>query len=104
MTHSGGKPHNIGDRGQRYEVRATGWPKDGESAVGWTDDLKHAEKMASSILKAPSCAAAAIIERAMCTICATVESPHFYHGCAVRDGYITDWQCDGEGHLTRFIK
>ena len=33
-----------------------------------------------------------------------MEEPHFDYGCAVRDGSTTDWQCDGEGHLTRFIK
>lgn len=26
MTHSGGKPHAVGDRGQRYEVRMAGYP------------------------------------------------------------------------------
>jgi hypothetical protein len=38
MTHSGGKPHdNIGDRGQRYEVRCL--DEDGaEKVIGWTDD------------------------------------------------------------------
>lgn len=36
MTHSGGKPHtNVGDRDQRYEIRATGYPKDAESVIGW---------------------------------------------------------------------
>lgn len=32
MTHSGGKPHtNVGDRGQRYELRVTGYPKPEET-------------------------------------------------------------------------
>lgn len=40
MTHSGGKPHtNIGDRGQRYEVR--GVMRDGTVEVfGWTNEPK----------------------------------------------------------------
>lgn len=34
MTHSGGKPHtNIGDHGQRYEVRSTGYPKYGADSL-----------------------------------------------------------------------
>lgn len=65
MTHSGGKPHtNIGDLGQRYEIRATGYPrKDEESVIGWAQDLKHAQEMADSILKAPSCTSTRIIDR-----------------------------------------
>lgn len=51
MTHSGGKPHtNIGDRGQRYETRSTGWPKAEKTVVGWSPNpdggifiaMKHA--------------------------------------------------------------
>lgn len=38
MTHSGGKPHtNIGDRGQRYEVRYLD-EDDVEHVFGWTED------------------------------------------------------------------
>ncbi|WP_315782251.1 hypothetical protein [Bradyrhizobium sp. SZCCHNPS1003] len=40
-------------------------------------------------------------ETAKCTLCAAVESPGFYTGCMVRDGEVTDWRCDGKGHLTR---
>ncbi len=36
MTHSGGKPHNVGDKGQRYEVRAVSM-QGKEFVVGWTE-------------------------------------------------------------------
>ena len=42
MTHSGGKPHNVGDRGQRYEVRADGYPHPGDNAIGWCDHASGA--------------------------------------------------------------
>lgn len=63
MTHSGGKPHNVGDKGQRYEVRAIGWPKDGESIVGWCPTLEGAERMASATRTAPGCVVTKIIDR-----------------------------------------
>jgi hypothetical protein len=43
-------------------------------------------------------------ETAICTLCAGVESPGFYTGCMVRDGHITDWQCDGNGNLSRPVR
>ena len=51
MTHSGGKPHAVGDRGQRYEVSFF----DGEKrqVYGWTDDAETARKMGDSIDKHP---------------------------------------------------
>lgn len=64
MTHSGGKPHtNVGDRGQRYEVRATGYPKHGVSVIGWSDDLVGADKMAAAIRLAPGCTSTEIYDR-----------------------------------------
>lgn len=63
MTHSGGKPHPVGDRGQRYEVRMVGYPEEGNNVLGWTDELTVAEKMMSSILKAPGCTSAQIFDR-----------------------------------------
>lgn len=64
MTHSGGKPHtNVGDRGQRYEIRATGYPKEGENVIGWASTLDGAEDMMKSILKAPSCTSSTIHDR-----------------------------------------
>jgi hypothetical protein len=64
MTHSGGKPHeDVGDRGQRYEVRATGYPKEEQSVIGWADDVYVANEMANAIRKAPGCRATAIFDR-----------------------------------------
>lgn len=36
-----------------------------------------------------------------CTLCAAEESPGFYTGCMVRDGHAPEWDCDGQGNLTR---
>ncbi len=52
MTHSGGKPHEVGDRGQRYEV--TFLRPNGERMIfGWSDTLLGAEGMVSGIEKHP---------------------------------------------------
>lgn len=66
MTHSGGKPHtNVGDRGQRYEVRMTGYgpKKPGESVLGWSDTPEGAHAMMAAILTAPGCTSARIFDR-----------------------------------------
>lgn len=64
MTHSGGKPHtNIGDRGQRFEVRAMGYPKEGWSVIGWSSDQIGALEMALAITRAPSCSAVEVFDR-----------------------------------------
>jgi len=64
MTHSGGKPHtNVGDRGQRYEIRATGYPKESESVIGWCATVEGAAEMADAIGKAPSCTSTTIFDR-----------------------------------------
>lgn len=56
--------HQVGDKGQRYEVRATGWPVEGqELPVALTDDLAKAERMARSIRSAPSCTSTVIFDR-----------------------------------------
>lgn len=64
MTHSGGKPHtNVGDRGQRYEVRASGYPKEGESVIGWAPTLLGAQDIAAAIREAPGCTSTVILDR-----------------------------------------
>ena len=63
MTWGGGKPHAVGDRGQRYEVRATGYPRKERSVIGWTESLDGAERMMVGILKAPGCTSAEIFDR-----------------------------------------
>ena len=77
MTHSGGKPHtNIGDRGQRYEVRSTGYPKAEKSMVGWAATLEGAEEMMKAFRKAPGCARVEIFDRqedrSVITMCAGI--------------------------------
>jgi hypothetical protein len=64
MTHSGGKPHNVGDKGQRYEILAHGYPKNElDNVIGWNDTLEGAEAMAAAIRKAPSCTSTKIFDR-----------------------------------------
>lgn len=64
MTHSGGQPHtNVGDRGQRFEIRAEGYPKAGKSCIGWSTTMEGAENMAGAIRLAPSCEATEIFDR-----------------------------------------
>lgn len=65
MTWGGGKPHPpVVDKGQRFEVRATGYPNaEGENVIGWTDNGERAAAMMSAILKAPGCTSASIFDR-----------------------------------------
>lgn len=63
MTHSGGKPHAVGDKGQRYEVHAVGYPKPGDNVIGWTDSESGAFRMMTAIAKAPGCTGSSIIDR-----------------------------------------
>lgn len=72
MTHSGGKPHAVGDRGQRFEIRATGWPRSEQSVIGWCDAIQSAEQWARGILKAPGCKTAEFEDRQEKTV-TTVE-------------------------------
>ncbi len=62
MTHSGGKPHAVGDRGQRYEV--TYLDIHGKRAVmGWTDFPAGANMMCDSIDKHPCWADPKVCDR-----------------------------------------
>jgi hypothetical protein len=64
MTHSGGKPHNVGDKGQRYEVLAHGYPKNElDNVIGWCNTLEGAYEMMKAILHAPGCTSAKIFDR-----------------------------------------
>jgi hypothetical protein len=54
MTHSGGKPHQTGDRGQRYEVSFFDPAANCRRVLGWTSDHKDALSMADAIEKHPS--------------------------------------------------
>lgn len=54
MTHSGGKPHNVGDRGQRYEVTFYDPSINARRVMGWSDTAEGAQSMAASIEAHPS--------------------------------------------------
>ena len=54
----------TGDKGQRYEISATGYPEQGRTMViGWTEYPHDAERMAKNFLKAPSCESTQIKDR-----------------------------------------
>ncbi len=52
MTHSGGKPHAVGDRGQRYEV--TYFDGEQRCVFGWSETITGAYAMKRCIEKHPS--------------------------------------------------
>lgn len=54
MTHSGGKEHAVGDKGQRYEVSFFNPSIDARMVYGWTDDNESALAMADNVEKHPS--------------------------------------------------
>lgn len=61
MTHSGGKPHAVGDKGQRYEVRYL----DGggvEHVMGWTE-VSDGGGLAKSLSKHPVWKLSQIVDR-----------------------------------------
>ncbi len=54
----------IGDKGQRWQVEALGYPREGEWAtIGWSDTRDGARAMASSIKNHPSCTQTRISDR-----------------------------------------
>jgi hypothetical protein len=62
VTHSGGKPHHVGDRGQRYEVSFE--DVGGKRMVfGWSDDMAGAERMMASIRLHPTWVQPAVRDR-----------------------------------------
>jgi len=54
MTHSGGKEHQVGDLGQRYEVSFFNPSTNARQVYGWTDDRASALVMSDCIEKHPS--------------------------------------------------
>lgn len=53
MTYDGGKPHAVGDRGQRFEVSVYDEDKGERIVCGWTDNADDASKMAASFALRP---------------------------------------------------
>lgn len=54
MTHSGGKPHEVGDRGQRYVVSVYDEAQNKRIDLALTNDIKHASEMATGAELRPS--------------------------------------------------
>ncbi len=55
---------STGDKGQRYEVKAFGYPFENQNCtIGWAEDLDAAKRMALSIAKAPGCVKWSIRDR-----------------------------------------
>lgn len=54
MTHSGGKPHAVGDRGQRFEITFFDPEQDARRVLGWSADAEGAQRMAASVSAHPS--------------------------------------------------
>jgi hypothetical protein len=54
MTHSGGKSHAVGDRGQRYEVTVFDEELGERRVFGWAEDELAAHHMGQTAIKRPS--------------------------------------------------
>jgi hypothetical protein len=63
MTHSGGKPHQVGDRGQRYRVTAHDHVHRRRIDVAYTNDLDMARGMRDSANMRPTWSDAKIEDR-----------------------------------------
>jgi hypothetical protein len=53
----------TGDKGQRFQITAMGYPKDGFNVIGWSNSEVNATKIAQTILKAPGCTTAQVYDR-----------------------------------------
>jgi hypothetical protein len=56
-------PEKIGDKGQRYELRMTGYPKDEESVIGWGNDKAGLTEVGVSLGKAPGATSMRVVDR-----------------------------------------
>ncbi|MEL6233299.1 MAG: hypothetical protein AAFR46_02710 [Pseudomonadota bacterium] len=56
-------PHRLGDKGQRFELQAKGWPEDGWNVIAWDESRARLEKRADAIRHAPSCTDVRVIDR-----------------------------------------
>ena len=54
MTHSGGKPHAVGDHGQQYEVTYFDPVANARKVFGWSNTAEGAQSMARSVELHPS--------------------------------------------------
>jgi hypothetical protein len=53
----------IGDKGQRYEISAIGWPLEEKAVIGWAEDAQQAERIAAAARLAPGCKRTEIRDR-----------------------------------------
>lgn len=63
MTHSGGKPHEVGDRGQRFQVSVYDEDAGARQVVCWLEDETQANKIAESVVLRPGWTKAEILDR-----------------------------------------
>lgn len=54
MTINGGKPHAVGDRGQRYEVTFFNPATDKRQVLGWSETREGADSLVAGIDKHPT--------------------------------------------------
>lgn len=54
MTINGGKPHAVGDRGQRFEVTFFNPSTMRRQVLGWCERREAAENMAAGVRKHPA--------------------------------------------------
>lgn len=54
MTINGGKPHAVGDRGQRFEVTFFNPATFKRQVLGWSESIEGAESMVAGIHKHPA--------------------------------------------------
>ena len=69
MTHSGGRPHNVGDgEGLRYAVSVFDENKGERINLAYTNDAKHAAEMATAAELRPSWKFAWVTDRQPSTV------------------------------------
>lgn len=73
MTHSGGKPHAVGDKGQQFEVTFFDPNTDTRKVLGWSDTMRGAAQLASCVEAHPSWDFAQIRDR---TVRAPLDRAH----------------------------
>ncbi|NTF67729.1 hypothetical protein G6L81_07410 [Agrobacterium rhizogenes] len=52
-----------GDKGQRYEIYAIGWPLEEKTIIGWAESAAGADRMAAAARLAPGCKRTEIRDR-----------------------------------------
>jgi len=67
VTIDGGKPHAVGDRGQRYEVTFFNPATFSRQVLGWCDTIEGAESMAAGVNMHPAWEQPQIEDRAPAT-------------------------------------